>query len=125
MAFGTLKADTLEHSTAGSVDTQFVVRGSSKGYLNFSGAAPGTLTDSLNKSGITDGGTGIFACAFTSSMSTANYGHTNGGDHSAAGINTNKFDSRSASTFNCRAYNYAGSLADNAYISLSFQGDLA
>ena len=125
MALGKIKADTLEHSTAGTVDTQYVVRGSSKGYLNFSGAAPGTLTDSLNQSGITDGGTGIFACAFTSSMSTANYGHTNGGDHSQASINTNKYDARAAGTFNCRSYNYNGTPVDAPYISLSFQGDLA
>tara|TARA_R110002050_G_C8734627_1_gene497553 strand:+ start:364 stop:744 length:381 start_codon:yes stop_codon:yes gene_type:complete len=126
MALGKIKADTLEHSTAGSLDTSYVVNGSLKGYLNFAGnAGTPSATDSFNQSGITDGGTGIFACAFTSSMSNANYGHTNGGDHSAAGVNTNKYDSRSASTFNCRAYDISGNLNDNAYISLSFQGDLA
>ena len=30
MAFGTLKADTLTHSTAGSLATNFVVNGSAK-----------------------------------------------------------------------------------------------
>ena len=30
MAFGTLKADTLTHSTAGSLATNFVVHGSNK-----------------------------------------------------------------------------------------------
>ena len=125
-SFGTLKADTLTHSTAGSLATNFVVRGSQKGYINFDGSASTpSATDSLNHSSITDGGTGIFACAFTNSMANANFGHSNGGDHSQAGINTNKYDSRSSSTFNCRAYNYAGSLNDNPYIALAFQGDLA
>ena len=30
MAFGEIKADTLTHSTAGSVDTNYVVNGSTK-----------------------------------------------------------------------------------------------
>ena len=30
MALGKIKADTLEHSTVGSVDTKFVVQGSGK-----------------------------------------------------------------------------------------------
>jgi hypothetical protein len=119
----TLKADTIQ-STSGGAAT-LTKQSANKGYLNFSGTAPGTLTDSFNQSGITDGGTGVYACAFTSSMSSANYGHTNGGDHSQAGINTNKYDSRASGTFNCRAYTYAGNGNDNPYISLAFQGDLA
>ena len=30
MALGKIKADTLEHSTAGSLDTQYVVNGSAR-----------------------------------------------------------------------------------------------
>ena len=100
--------------------------GVAAGYLNFAGnAGTPSATDSFNHSSITDGGTGIFACNFTNNMANANFGHCDGGDHSAAGVNTNKFDSRSASTFNCRAYDIGGNLNDNAYISLSFIGDLA
>ena len=101
------------------------VSGVAAGYLNFNGSGTPAVSDSFNHSSITDGGTGIYACNFTNDMANANFGHTNGGDHSSAGINTNKYDSRAANTFNCRAYTYAGSLADNAYISLSFIGDLA
>ena len=32
-SFGTLKADTLTHSTAGSLDTNYVVNGSAKAWL--------------------------------------------------------------------------------------------
>ena len=32
MANGKIKADTLEHSTAGSLDTQYVVNGSAKAW---------------------------------------------------------------------------------------------
>jgi hypothetical protein len=102
------------------------VSGVAAGYLNFAAnVATPSVTDSFNHSSITDGGTGIFACNFVNNMANANFGHCDGGDHSAAGINTNKFDSRSSSTFNCRAYDFNGTLNDNAYISLSFIGDLA
>jgi hypothetical protein len=123
----TLKADTIQ-STGGGAAT-LTKQAANKGYLNFDASsvyrANTSPYDSFNFSSNTDGGTGIFAIAFTNAMSDANFGHSSGGDHSAAGINCNKFDARAAGTFNLRAYNYAGSLSDNAYIALAFQGDLA
>ncbi|BCV06953.1 MAG: hypothetical protein CM15mV148_070 [uncultured marine virus] len=35
MAFGTLKADTLTHSTAGSLATNYVVEGSAKAWIRY------------------------------------------------------------------------------------------
>ena len=116
---------TTISNTAGTGAVTLTKQSANKGYLNFNGSGTPAVADSFNHSSITDGGTGIYACNFTNSMANANFGHTNGGDHSSAGINTNKYDSRAADTFNCRAYTYAGSLADNAYISLAFQGDIA
>ena len=40
MALGKIKADTLEHSTAGSLDTQYVVNGSAKAWQH---ASAGTM----------------------------------------------------------------------------------
>ena len=120
-----LNVDTIAVK-AGTGPVGLTKQSANKGFLNFDGSASTpSATDSFNHSSIVDGGTGIFACDFTNNMANANFGHTAGGDHSAAGINTNKFDSRSASTFNCRAYNYAGNPSDNGYIALAFQGDLA
>ena len=63
MALGKIKADTLEHSTSGSVDTKFVVEGSDA-----------TLDDSLNTSSLTDnGGNGSFSPQLTSSFANVNY----------------------------------------------------
>ena len=42
MALGKIKADTLEHSTAGSLDTQFVVKGSAKAFAHWNSAGVGT-----------------------------------------------------------------------------------
>ena len=61
MALGKIKADTLEHSTAGSVDTKFVVDGSAKHWIRHSNGS--SITSSLNNTSLTDSGTGTYiAC---------------------------------------------------------------
>ena len=72
MAFGTLKADTLTHSTAGSVDTNYVVEGSSKAWAHIA-AGEASLPDSFNFSSIDDDGTGEYGLNYTSAMGSANY----------------------------------------------------
>ena len=47
-SFGTLKADTLTHSTAGSLATNFVVEGSAKAWLNLNGTGTIATRDSFN-----------------------------------------------------------------------------
>ena len=73
MALGKIKADTLEHSTAGTVDTQFVVNGSAKSWCNFNGESTIAIRDSLNVTSLTDDGTGDYRTNFSSSMSNANF----------------------------------------------------
>jgi hypothetical protein len=72
MAFGTLKADTLTHSTAGSLDTNFVVEGSVKQWGRINQDTPAIL-DSFNSSSLTDVGTGTHRFVFTNNMNNANY----------------------------------------------------
>ena len=85
---GKIIADTLEHSTAGSLDTQYVVNGSSKAWNRFAGASVPTLLDSLNNSSATDNGTGDYTFTFTNNMSNANYAPQCGGgrEPSASGV---------------------------------------
>ena len=65
-SFGTLKADTLTHSTAGSLATNFVVEGSAKVHvLSNAGAA---ASASLNVSGMTDNGTGDYTTSFSNAF---------------------------------------------------------
>ena len=68
MALGKIKADTLEHSTAGSLDTQFVVNGSAKSFCHFSTS---TTQSSFNVSSTVDAGTGQYKSTYTNSMSDA------------------------------------------------------
>jgi len=67
MALGKIKADQLEHSTAGSVDTQYVVNGSAKARLMFDHANT-NIDGSLNISSVADTATGQATPSFTSNV---------------------------------------------------------
>jgi len=78
---GKIIADTLTHSTAGSVTTDYVVNGSAKAWSNYNGTGTVALRDSLNISTLTDNGTGDYQLSFTSSMGNSNYNVTSNGTH--------------------------------------------
>jgi hypothetical protein len=71
---GKIIADQIEHSTAGSLDTSYVVNGSAKHWV-----VPDTsyvVQDSLNTSSITDSGGGVpndSVVSLTTSFSTVYY----------------------------------------------------
>ena len=72
MALGKIKADTLEHSTAGSLDTSYVVNGSSKAWVRITGTgSPYASAKSFNTSSVTDNATGDVTQTLTSAMSDA------------------------------------------------------
>ena len=70
MANGKIKADTLEHSTAGSLDTSYVVNGSPKHFVRYNAIAQNTET-SLNQSSLTDSSVGNFNSNFTNVYTSA------------------------------------------------------
>ena len=70
---GTIVADTLTHSTAGSIATNYVVEGSAKAWVNFNGTGTIAVRDSLNHSSLTDNGTGNHDTSFSASFNNANY----------------------------------------------------
>jgi len=67
---GKLIADQIEHSTAGSLDTSYVVNGSAKAWLNLTGTGTATINGSLNISSITDNGVGIYTENFSNSFAS-------------------------------------------------------
>jgi len=69
---GKIVADTLEHSTAGSISTNYVVDGSAKVWANYSGSGT-TFRDSFNCTSATDNGTGDYTTTFTNAMSNNDY----------------------------------------------------
>jgi len=81
---GKIVADTLEHSTAGSVTTDFVVNGSVKAWANIDGTGTIALRDSLNVSSLTDDGEGAYDTNFSNSFNNTNYCAIGNGKESIA-----------------------------------------
>ena len=69
MGLGKIKADQLEHSTAGSIDTNFVVEGSAKAWCKWNASV--TVDDSFNESTMVDVNTGDYEVVFTNNFATA------------------------------------------------------
>jgi hypothetical protein len=78
---GKIIADTLEHSTAGSVTTDYVVNGSAKMWCIFNGTGTVAILDSINSASLTDNGTGNYQVNYTTTFSSAdNYVSTMSAD---------------------------------------------
>ena len=111
---GTIAADTLTHSTAGSLGTQFVVNGSAKAWADVSGSGTPAVDDSLNIASVIDVGTGNRKYTVSNALSNTNYvvlsgmvsdGNTNG-NRGASGQHI-----YSKATANFAYYCYFGSTA--------------
>ena len=70
---GKIVADTLEHSTAGSVTTDYVVNGSAKAWVNLNGSGTVAIRQSFSISGVVDNGTGSYTISFTTAFSDSDY----------------------------------------------------
>ena len=129
---GKIVADTLEHSTAGSVTTDFVVNGSAKAWAFYKQYPSNDVPDSLNVSSLTDGGAGIGTLNWTSSFSAAQYAYA--GQRSGSSNNSNAFiveqvsaDIATGSCKFCTKYLGTNSITvgDSTHIGIQIHGDLA
>ena len=140
MANGTIAFDTLQTSgqitgTAKSVDTDYVVNGSAKAWINMNGSGTIANRDSFNVSGITDNGTGDFTVTINNDFENANYSvtshgsrfHANEGDFVIANYYSSAYSDGQTSSINRLFTSYASS--QNAFdlhvISAQYLGDLA
>ena len=78
MANGTIAFDTLQTSgqitgTAKSVDTDYVVNGSAKGWVHGNMTGTAVVEESFNFGSLTDAGTGNMQVAYTNNMASAYY----------------------------------------------------
>jgi len=73
VANGKLIADTIEHSTEGTVSTEYVVAGSVKAMAQYFGHTNVLQSGSLNHTSVTDNGTGDFTHNFTNSFANTIY----------------------------------------------------
>ena len=72
MAYGKIVADQIQHSSEGTVGTQYVVNGVAKARCNFN-LSTHAAGETLNNSSITDTGTGLADLNFTNNFNTATY----------------------------------------------------
>ena len=73
---GKIIADQIEHSTAGSLDTQYVVNGSAKAWASWNGSGTVALTDSFGFSSILDNTTGDYTLTLSNAMNNDDYSIT-------------------------------------------------
>jgi len=123
MALGKIKADTLEHSTSGSVDTKFVVEGSAKAWAHFDGSAA-TINDDLNFSSLTDNSTGDYNPNLTNNMSSVSYSCAGSSNMTSSNRGAFRALTYTTSTVNIVIYGN-GSVVDASDVSVNFHGDLA
>jgi len=126
---GTIVADTLTHSTAGSIATNYVVDGSAKVWVNFNGIGTIAARDSLNTSSISDNGTGDYTVTMSNAMADANYGMsgTAGRNANDGAFLTNPIGSYSntTTTHRIRGLYADGAAIDMNMMSNDIKGDLA
>ena len=127
MALGKIKADTLEHSTAGSLDTSYVVNGSAKAYVRFELVGTVSILGSLNISSVDDLATGAGKSNHTSNMSAADYALVSGtalnanhafSEHAAGALNI-------TSSHRVTSRNESATLLDADMLCTTLFGDLA
>ena len=75
----TLNVSNITDGTT-TVGTSYVVNGSAKAWVNFSGSGTIAARDSYNLSSLTDNGTGLYDVNFSNSMNNDDYAYSvNGG----------------------------------------------
>ena len=121
--------NTIETSTAGPVT--LTKQNAAKAWINLNGSgtiATGTR-DSLNISGVVDGGTGLYDVSVSSNMSNDDYAAVSGGsyDNSASSSISGCFSCRSLTTSSLRmtGAGTTNNVLDMLTATMSIHGDLA
>ena len=126
---GKIIADQIEHSTAGALDTQYVVNGSAKGYVAFNGTGTIASDDSFNLSSLSDIGTGEYDANWTNVMGTSKYMMSGMKSHSVSDTSCNLKISSPSSNFTASSVRVRSienaTVADSDYVSMMCHGDLA
>jgi len=125
---GTIIADTLTHSTAGSVTTDYVVNGSAKMWCLWNQTGTVSIRDSFNAASLTDNGTGKGQVNLVSSMSNATYSyaghHSNiGGGYQTSVINNAGYQSLNTSSQIRVSMLNGDGFTDSAYCGYEIFGD--
>lgn len=120
---GTILADDIQHSTAGSVGTEYVVEGSAKAWVNFNGQGTLSVRNSSNISSVTDNGTGQYTVNFSTAFAAATYSaQVSYSVASGTGTST-RIDENNFNTGSCKFIHSDASFGDPEFVCCSFHGD--
>ena len=134
---GKIIADQIQSTTAGTLDTKYVVDGSAKAWVNFVGTGTVSISNSLNVASLTDNGTGDYSVSFSSSMANTNWSSqvdTNYealGNHSIFRATNNSARTKTTSQVQLSGKNYRHSVSDRnnpldvSELMNTINGDLA
>ena len=122
---GTIVADTLTHSTAGSITTNYVVEGSVKSWAILDGTGTISLDDSLNVASVADSGTGDYDFTHSSAFSSSNYCTTTAKNNASTNQGANlTLTNRSTTVRGVKSYEN-NSATDCSQVCFQTSGDLA
>ena len=122
---GTIVADTLTHSTAGSIATNYVVNGSAKSWSKVNQVGSQSILDSFNVASITDNGLSTTIITFVNSMSNENYSISGSTDFGVDDYSQHQFSTETTSSFAAiNSPDYSASFLDSV-VSSTVHGDLA
>lgn len=127
---GKIIADQIEHSTAGSIATNYVVEGSLKAWISIDDTNPPTkrnsgVGDSLNISSIGDGGALQFNLNFTNSFSNDTYAFAGGaGNRDGSTTGNRSLVNYATPTTSVKKFYCAGGGSDED-VTCMLAGDLA
>ena len=127
MALGKIKADTLEHSTAGSIATNYVVEGSAKAWYSIDGdAGTPVFFDSFNCASVADGGTGLPTINFTNNMNNDDFAvGALSGQSGGASLSFQGDTPKTTGDVDIRTMNSAFNATDTTNLDGIIMGDLA
>ena len=125
---GKITVDQIEHSTAGSLDTSYVVNGSAKAWVGFNTITSTTILDSHNVTSLTDNGTAYTTINFSSNLNSTGYSLTASAGTASFRVCLDTVGSSTDLTGSCNTYATRtdnGSGLDFDKGSAAIHGDLA
>jgi len=120
---GTIIADTLTHSTAGSIATNYVVEGSAKAWVQYNTSH--VVQDSFNVASVTDVGTGQGTINISNAMNNAGYSLAYSSGIVGPAVNGLRISAMATSSYSTQQVNNGGAYADSDFCCTSVKGDLA
>lgn len=121
---GTIIADDIQHSTAGSVGTEYVVDAGNKGYCRSQGTGTPSIGISMNTSSITDNGTGDTTFTYSNSFSQNACCPANSETGAFAAASPQVLVNATGSV-RLKTHNTSGAASDDVGKHVCYQGNLA